>query len=173
MNEVADNIDNDNAAGGRMLLIVGLGLGLLLGAGGFYMYSNVMPEPEATKKEEAVKKVEVKVPTDLKSEKLERLTAPLHVKSRTGRNAYVGTYFMDVIISTENDDQKIIVSRLKYNLRHAFNLAITKEDIMVEGSDRNIDVEKLSTVFMRYAEEIVGPDVIYSITIQNLQLIRY
>jgi len=160
---------------GKMLLIIGLALGVGLGGGGVYVMNSMAPPPAAdgeAANEEPKEDIKPQ-PEDLKFETFERLAVPLHYKQRNGYTRLIGTYFMDVVVTTEDDAKKILVSRRKYDLRHRFNASITRGDVLVDGSTKELDVDKVRVLLLKEAQEVLGSDVVYSIAVDNLQLITH
>jgi len=151
----------DNEGGsGKVFLVLGLLIGVGVGGGGGFYYFGGSSDKEETEKT-SVEKV---VKEDLIPVTFERIAVPIYATRGSGRR-YVGNYFIDLHVNVVGADDQILVKRSLSQLQHAFISAITKADLMREDSPTELDIDKAAKILKAKAAEVVGADVVKSVTI--------
>ena len=145
------------------ILVVGLGIG---GGAAFFLIDQSASEPgeevvEAVEEEEEVEAF------DAKFVLFEAMAVPVH----NSRGKYIGNYKVSIKVLTENDNDNVKVKNLKFELRHAFIARIAKGGLLIPNST-NLDYEKTTKVLKELAKNIVGEDVIYGLTIENVMRVN-
>lgn len=149
----------------KVFLILGLLLGVVFGGGGGYYFSQSKnPEPEAqeAEKQQAPKKELIAVP-------FERLAVPVY-SMRGNRRRFVGNYFVNANVMVDGEANQIAVKRSLAQLQHGFISSISKSDIMKEGSQTELDLDKLGAVLERKAAEIMGSGVVENVSITEAMM---
>lgn len=157
---MSDDEGANEGGSGKVFLVLGLLLGGGLGAGGGYYYFQE-PAKDGAEETEAVEKV---VYEDLIPITFERIAVPIFTK-RGNTRRYVGNYFIDLDVNVVGLDDQILVKRSQAQLQHAFISAVTKGDLMREDSSTELDVDKIAALLKAKAVEVVGADVVRSITV--------
>ncbi len=161
--------EDAGSSGGKILLLVGLVLGVIGGAGGGYIFFQSAEKVLDNGEQEVVVETKPEVPEQLINLDFDRINVPVYV-SRDGRRRYLGNYFVDLRFQFTNEEKKVQVDRQKDRLRHNLLSAISNADLSVEGSDGQIDLDHLREVLIARSESVVGNDMIYDIVI--LQAVR-
>ena len=151
--------------GSKTLLLVGLALGLLIGGGAMLVLDLGAPPPTAEEIEAQKKKEAEKPPAELFPVKFDRLTVPIYVKRSNGSSRYLGNYFVAVKLEVADEKNKIRVERLKDRLQHGFLSSITSGAYMKEGSQTELDLDKLSSLLKKKADEVVGKNIIVNVAV--------
>jgi len=165
MAEDAEVID-EGGSGGKVLLIVGLVLGLGLGiGGGFVLFGGGGGDEHADEHHEEVVEKEPEPPKELIDLDIERISVPIYT-TRKGRRRYSGNYAISIRFQFADVENKIKVDRRQSALRHNLLVAISEADV-INPEDGHLDVEKLRSVVRAKAESLFGKDMFYDVIIQS------
>lgn len=156
--------DGDSGGGGgKTFLILGILLGVGVGGGLGYMFAGQEVTDGPSKEEEVIERP---MPVVLKTVDFEKLAIPVFVK-RGGRSRSAGNFLLDLVVRVNGEEDQIRVGRRKFALRQAFLIAVSKGDIMIEGSTTRIDYDKASKILTKAAGSIVGPENIVDVIIKQ------
>jgi len=159
MSEETPEAEGDSGSG-KVFLVLGLLLGAGLGGGGGYYYFGGSGEEAAPEDvTEEVAPAEELIPITF-----ERIAVPIYATRGTSRR-YIGNYFLDLHVNVVGQEDQILVKRSLAQLQHAFISAITKGDLMREGSRTELDIDKAADLLKNKAAEVVGAGVVKSVTI--------
>lgn len=168
MSDETESADAGGSGGGKMLLILGLVGGLAIGGGGaFFLLGGQQPAPE-TAEDESEKEPEIIAPDQLFSVLMERVAVPIY-RDRNGRPRFEGNYFIDIEIQSRTESDQIKVRQSEARLKHAFIDAISKQGLMQKDRPLELDLEKVRAVFLDRAAKILGPDLVYDLSVTNVQ----
>lgn len=144
----------------KVFLILGLLLGVVFGGGAGYYFSGddeAQPENRTVEKKAAEKKELIAIP-------FERLAVPIY-SQRGNRRRFMGNYFINANVLVDGEANQIAIKRSLAQLQHGFISSISKEDLMKEDSQTELDLDKLSAVLEKKAAEIMGAGVVENISI--------
>ena len=161
MSQNSKDIDVDAGGSAKGLLVLGLLGGLLIGGGlAYYFLKDQIPSTDSdSSAEQSQEELE-----PLQAVRFERLTVPIYVRS--GNNSrYIGNFFINIDVLVRGDDNLIAVRRSEPQLQHAFISAISKGDLMVEGSSQQLDMEKTAQLLKTKANEVLGSDAITEVSV--------
>lgn len=154
----------EEGGSGKVFLILGLLVGLGLGAGGGFYYfggSSDSGGDEATAEEQRVEQREPLTPIEF-----ERIAVPIYA-TRGTRRSYIGNYFIDLNVNVRGADNQIAVKRSMSKLQHSFISVISRSDLMQEENPTELDVDKTAKLLKDKADEVLGAGIVESITINN------
>lgn len=153
----------EEGGSGKVFLMLGLLVGLGLGAGGGFYYfggSSGAGSEEATEEE----KQEEREP--LTSIAFERIAVPIYAMRGSSRR-YIGNYFIDLNVNVRGSENQIAVKRSLSKLQHSFVSVISRSNLMREDSPTELDVDKTAKLLKTKADEVMGAGIVESITINN------
>ena len=161
---MADGTEENEGGSGKVFLVLGILLGLGLGGGGGYFYfgGKTDPDAESSGKKEAPKVVK----EDLLTVPFERIAVPIYA-TRGNSRRYIGNFFIDLQVNVRGEDNQIAVKRSMSQVQHSFVSAISRSELMQEGSSTELDVDKTAAVLKRKADEVLGVGVVESVTISK------
>lgn len=155
--------------GSKMLLIIGLVGGLAIGGGGAFVIlgggAPAGPEDGAT---EEKKEPEVQAPDLLFSVVFERVAVPIY-GMKNGRQRFEGNYFIDIEMQTTKEGDQLRLRQSEARIKHAIIEAVSRQGLMQKENPLLIDTAKARVEFLKRAEAIVGKEVIYDLSITNVQ----
>lgn len=158
---MSEDAVEEGGGSGKVLLILGLVLGVGIGGGaGYFMSGQDAGAP--TDAEETVK--EEKPKGDLLPIDIEKLTVPIY-SVRNDSRRFIGNFFVDVRLQVYGQDKQITVKRAETQLQHAFLSAMSRADLMVEGSGSEIDFDKAARILKARADEILGAGIVEDVSI--------
>ncbi|UTW57547.1 hypothetical protein KFE96_11930 [Kordiimonas sp. SCSIO 12603] len=157
-----DAVDDEGGGSGKVLLILGLVLGVGIGGGAGYFMSGSGGEGAPAEAEEKVE--EMKPKGDLLPIDIEKLTVPIY-SMRNNSRRFIGNFFVDVRLQVYGQEKQIAVKRAETQLQHAFLSAMSRADLMVEGSTSDIDFDKAAMILKSRADEILGADIVENVSI--------
>ncbi|WP_262695049.1 hypothetical protein [Kordiimonas aquimaris] len=160
----ADNKEIDTETGGsaKGLLLIGLLGGLAIGGAVAYFYASNNAANTSTEEEIAAEKKEETVP--LQAIRFERLTVPIY-SSASGSSRFIGNFFINIDVLVKSDEDFIAVRRSEPQLQHAFISAISKADLMREGSSQQLDLEKTAVVLKKKANEVLSGNIVADVSV--------
>ncbi|MBL4787877.1 MAG: hypothetical protein JKY60_02080 [Kordiimonadaceae bacterium] len=164
---MSENEVENEGGSGKVFLVLGLILGVGLGGGGAYFYFD--QNSAAVDGEEKTSKKVVKEETF--PVRFDRLAVQIFRTTRSGRRRLVGNYFIDLQVNVFGEDNQITVIRSKAQIQHAFLAVISRSELMRDDSPTEIDHEKTVAVLKKRAVEILGADVVESVTIMQAMVI--
>jgi len=145
---------------GKVFLVLGVLLGLGLGGGGGYYYFGGKTETSAGE----VEKVKKVVKEALIAVPFERIAVPIYATRGSSRR-YIGNFFIDLHVNVQGADNQIAVKRSMSQVQHSFVAAISRSDLMREGSSTELDIDKAADILKRKADEVLGVGIVESVTI--------
>lgn len=155
----------DVKGGGKILLIVGLVVGLGVGGGGAYLYfmdgQNNAPDAEF----EAEVAAEPEEPDDPQYVEIKRLTGPLI--SETG--GVLGYVFLDVSLEVNGTDDQEYLSGRRAILQDAFLKEMSANPMSRPGQPGVIDYEGLQERFRRVGNGALNNQMIRRVLITRAQ----
>lgn len=157
---MAEETDIEEGGSSKVFLILGLLLGVAFGGGAGYYFSggsDSAPEQGSKEKKAPVKKNLIAIP-------FERLAVPIY-GTQGSRRRFMGNYFINANVLVDGEANQIAVKRSLAQLQHGFISSISKTDMMKEGSEKELDLDKMAKVFEQKAVEIMGPGVVEDIAI--------
>lgn len=157
-----DTVEDEGGGSGKVLLILGLILGVGIGGGAGYFMSGSGGEETPAGAEEKVE--EEKPKGDLLPIDIEKLTVPIY-SVRNNSRRFIGNFFVDVRLQVYGQEKQIAVKRAETQLQHAFLSAMSKEDLMAEGSGADIDFDKAAKILKARADAILGAGVVENVSI--------
>jgi flagellar basal body-associated protein FliL len=157
---MAAETEETEGGSGKIFLILGLMIGIAAGAGGFYFMGG-SPEKSGTEDSKKHKKAEILIPV-----LFERLAVPIY-SVRGNSRRYIGNYFIDLKVLVRGSENQILVKRSMPQLQHAFIAAISKADLMREGSSTELDIDAVSKLLKAKAVEVVGADIVVSVVVSQ------
>ncbi len=162
---MADDVDAEGGGSGKVLLVVGLlvGVGIGVGAG---MFLGGGDEAAPVDGEEAVVE-EVEEPKGAQlAVNFSKLAVPIYSKSGNKRR-FIGNYFIDIRVLVYGDDNQILIKRAEPQLQHAFLSAMIKSDLLREGTNSELDLDKTAEILKKTANKIVGAGVVHEVALLN------
>lgn len=167
---------SEDGGGNKKLVLVGLLLGLIVGAGGGFMVfkaigggdiapsSNVGDDTGAQETAETEPEID---PRDLAPVKFERMALPIYRDMENGRRQFVGNYFIDFSLMVSSDGDQVLVRRSKPQLQHAFLTAIAENNMMRADSPQEIDNDRLAALLKRIANDVLGEKIVHLVAIDS------
>lgn len=156
-----NEIENETGGSAKGLLIIGLLGGLAIGGGVAYFYTSNKAADSSTEETVTEQKEEV---APLQAIRFERLTVPIY-SSASGSSRFVGNFFINIDVLVKSDEDFIAVRRSEPQLQHAFISAISKADLMREGSSQQLDLEKTSIVLKKKANEVLSGNIVADVSV--------
>ncbi|GHF29083.1 hypothetical protein GCM10017044_25420 [Kordiimonas sediminis] len=153
-----ENEKGESSGSSKLLLIVGLVLGLGIGGAAVFF---LMPEDDGSETQEVA---EVTAPEDLQVVEFKEVLIPIYIK-RDGRSVFIGNYTVDLSIEVDGTAAVDKVTSMESRLKHEFIATISTVNLMREDSGAELDFEKASKVLKEKAEAVVGKGVIYDLTV--------
>jgi hypothetical protein len=147
--------------GGKMLLILGLVAGLAIGGAGVFFLL-----PSGGEDEAQVTEVADKAPENLVSVTFEQIAVPIYREHR-GQSRFIGNFFVKFDLNVDGEANAVTVRRAQSRLQHAFLARIGEGSLMREDSPTELDYTRAATVLEAAAKEVVGPDIIYSVSVSE------
>lgn len=147
--------------GGKKLLIVGLMLGLLIGAGGvagFFMTKS--SAPEAVVVEEVVE--ELPELPDYQYARMEKLKLPLFYEGRV-----LNYTVMDVSMEVIGNDNKMRLVKNVIIIRDALLRYFSVNSVGREDNPRIVDYDKLSEKIMEFANKEMHGDIVTRVAVSE------
>lgn len=157
-----NDIETDAGGSAKGLLIIGLLGGLVIGGGVAYFYAN--SQQQATDQDDTSQKVAVKNQAPLQSVRFDRLTVPIYT-NRSGSPRFIGNFFINIEVLVRSDTNLIAVRRSEPQLQHAFISAISKSDLMQEGSNQQLDLEKTAEILKNKANEVLSGNIVEAVSV--------
>lgn len=150
--------------GSKIILIIGLGIGILIGGGAMFFISTATPEPTEEELAEAAQK-KIQIPDALYAVQFDRLTIGIYTQGANGRRRYLGNYFVRVIVEVASEDHKIVVERLKNRLQHGFVSTIASGGYTRDDNDQELDLERLAELLKKKANTVIGDGIVLNVTV--------
>lgn len=156
-----DNSNNAEEGGSKILLILGILIGVAIGGGVVYTYLDQQnPKTDEEKQEE-------EIPTAIEYEMMEfkKMAAPVYTMRR-GKPYEAGNFILDFNILAESDNYNYIV-KFRTEFQQAFLSALNKNDVMQDGSMSIMDYGKASDVLTAAAKSVVGAKYVHKVVVVN------
>jgi len=149
---------------GKVFLVLGILVGLGIGAGGGYYFFDSKSEADISedKKEEK----EPIVVEELIAVPFDRIAVPIYA-TRGNRRKYIGNFFIDLHVNVHGEDNQIAVKRSMSQVQHSFISVISRSDLMRDGSSTELDIDKAADILKKKADEVLGVGVVRSVTISK------
>ena len=157
--------DGEEGSSGSKLLVMGALLGMAVGGGGAYYFAGGAAPSEPGQEQKAAKKVF----KELISVPFVRLAVPIYA-TRKNRRRLMGNYFIDANIQVDGEDNQIAIKRSVAQLQHGFISTISRAELMVSETSKEIDTEKLARLLKKKAIQIMGPGIVEDVTITGAML---
>lgn len=157
---MAEEAEIEEGGSSKVFLILGLLLGIAFGGGaGYYFSGGGEAESEQSSRE---KKAPAK--KDLIAVPFERLAVPIY-STQGNRRRFMGNYFINANVLVDGEANQIAIKRSLAQLQHGFISSISKADLMKEGSETELDLDKVAKIFEQKAAEIMGAGVVEDVAI--------
>jgi flagellar basal body-associated protein FliL len=160
---VSEDAVSEESGSGKVFLVLGLLVGLGLGAGGGFYYFGGSAD-ETTEEEKEAQKQEQREP--LTAIAFDRIAVPIYA-TRGNSRRYIGHYFIDLDVNVRGAENQITVKRSKSQLQHSFVSVISKQDLMREDSPTELDVDKAAKLLTAKATEVLGAGIVESVSIRS------
>ncbi len=153
----------EEGGGGKALLIVGIVLGIAMGAGlGYFVFSGSEKGADVSQESEVI------ADEKMLTISFERVALPIYLtRSNGGRARFIGNYFLDISIEVEGDDDQARVNRARAPLTQAFISSISKGGFLQEGTTE-VDYPTATQKIKDAGNRLLGDNVIKRVSFTNV-----
>lgn len=169
MSDDANDVEEEASGGGsKILLILGLIIGIGIGGGVVYFMFGQNQQPPAEGEEK--KEVEVKKAEVFEEMQFEKFAIPVF-QTRNGRSYDAGNYVIDFTVASKKEHYSYVVGN-RLALSQAFLSALNKYNVMKDGTTNVLDYEKAGRALTFAARKVVGKERVHRVFVTKAERIR-